>query len=197
MPEPDDLNLSSSQKKKIEQNLISIFKEIYLNGENVLRAKEESQHISEEIRNFILNYAETKKNANEVELLIDAKQKGLELVNEHNLIFYDELIGDKLRMRAFLIPGMKVDYTEENAAEKITEDDLQAVDHELCVSFKLNENNEFTKLGNLLDIRAALAKAMSVKSKGDKETVESIKSDRNFTGALKELYVSASRVFNA
>ena len=83
-------------------------------------------------------------------------------------------------MIAFLIPGMKVEFTEENAAEKVTEDDLQIVDHELCVSFKVDEINEFTKIGNLVDIRATLVRALSNKSKDDKEVNTLIKENKIF-----------------
>ena len=99
-------------------------------------------------------------------------------------------------MRAFLIPGMKVEFTEENASEKVTEDDLQAVDHELCVSFKVNNKNEFTKLGNLLDIRVTLAKALSGKTKENKEVITLIKQNQTFKNALKNVLDSAVHVLS-
>ena len=99
-------------------------------------------------------------------------------------------------MRAFLIPGMKVDLTEENASEKVTEDDLQAVDHELCISFRSDEINEFTKLGNLLDIRANLAKSFGSKPQEEKEVLGMIKENKIFRDSLGSVLDSAGRVFN-
>lgn len=187
-------DLSPDKKKKIEQNLLNIFKDIYFNKESVLKAKSESDHISDEIRRFILSYATSSQRINEVDLLLKAKEKGLELVETHELIFFDEEIDALLKMRAFLIPGMKVEFTEDNAQERITEDDLQCVDHELCVSFRIDEKNEFVKLGNLLDIRAALAKALSNKSTEDKEVNTLIKQNNTFTISLENVLSSASRV---
>ena len=189
-------NLTPEQKKKIEQKLITIFKDVYFNNPNILTAKSESDHISEEIRTFILGYAESNFDMNEVDLLLKAKEKGQELVESHDLIFFDEKIARNLQMRAFLIPGMKVEFTEENAAEKVTEDDLQIVDHELCVSFKAEDTNEFTKLGNLVDIRATLVRALSNKSKDDKEVNNLIKENKVFKDSLQYLFDSANRVIN-
>ncbi len=189
-------NLSSEAKKKIEQKLIEIFTDICFNNENVLNAKSESDRITEEIRNFILSYAEAEEQINEVELLIKSKEKGLELVGNHDLVFFDEKIDKGVIMRAFLIPGMKVEFTEENASEKVTEDDLQAVDHELCVSFKANNRNEFTKLGNLLDIRVTLAKALTGKTKENKEVITLIKQNQTFKNALKNVLDSALHVLS-
>ena len=190
-------NLPPEAKKKIEQKLIEIFRDICFNNKNILRAKSESDRITEEIRDFILSYAaDTENHINEVDLLIKSKEKGLELVENHNLVFFDEKINKNLIMRAFLIPGMKVEFTEENASEKVTEDDLQAVDHELCVSFKVSDRNEFTKLGNLLDIRVTLAKALSGKTKDNKEVTTLIKQNRAFTNALESILDSASNVLS-
>ncbi len=187
-------NLTPEQKKKIEQKLIGIFKDVYFNNPNILSAKSESDHISEEIRLFILGYAENNVNVNEVDLLLRAKEKGQELVGSHDLIFFDEKIDKELQMRAFLIPGMKVEFTEENAQERVTEDDLQIVDHELCVSFKADEINEFTKLGNLLDIRTTLVRTLSSKSKDDKEVNNLIKENKIFKDSLQSVFNSANRV---
>ena len=187
-------NLTPEQKKKIEQKLIGIFKDVYFNNPNILTAKSESDHISEEIRTFILGYAESNFNMNEVDLLLKAKEKGQELVGNHDLIFFDEKIDKSLHMRAFLIPGMKVEFTEENATEKVTEDDLQIVDHELCVSFKIAEINEFTKIGNLVDIRATLVRALSSKSEDNKEVNGLIKDNKIFKDSLQHVFNSASRV---
>ena len=187
-------NLSPEQKKKIEQKLIGIFKDVYLNNSNVLKAKSESDLISEEIRNFILSYAEKGQHISEVDLLIKAKEKGLELVESHDLIFFDEQIDKTLQMRAFLIPGMKVEFTEENAHEKVTEEDLQSLDHELCISFKIHDTNEFIKLNTLLDIRATLAKALSGKTKDDKETITLITQNNIFKQCLSSVFDSASKV---
>ena len=159
-----------------------------------MQAKNESDRISEEIRKFILSYTEGDQNISEVDLLLMAKEKGLELVEGHALIFFDELISKALQMKAFLIPGMRVEFTEETASERVTEDDLQSLDHELCVSFKVRDNSEFIKLGNLLDIRAALAKALSNKSKNDKETISLIKDNKIFKESLKSVIDSARRV---
>ncbi|OGI07182.1 MAG: hypothetical protein A3I68_03175 [Candidatus Melainabacteria bacterium RIFCSPLOWO2_02_FULL_35_15] len=196
MPDAKSPNLSSEAKKKIEQRLIEIFTDICFNNENVLNAKSESDRITEEIRNFILSYAEAEEQINEVELLIKSKEKGLELVENHDLVFFDEKIDKGMVMRAFLIPGMKVEFTEENASEKVTEDDLQAVDHELCISFKANSRNEFTKLGNLLDIRVTLAKALSGKTKENKEVITLIKQNQTFKNALKNVLDSAIHVLS-
>lgn len=187
-------NLNSDKKKKIEQNLINIFKDVYYNNPNILKAKDESDHISEEIRNFILSFSESDQRVNEIELLLKAKEKGQELVEYHELVFFDEQIDKTLKMRAFLIPGMKVELTEENASEKVTEDDLQAVDHELCISFKQNNINEFTKLGNLLDIRANLARVLTNKSLDQKEVVDLIKQNAIFKSSLDDIFDSANRV---
>ncbi len=196
MPNPKQPDLSSEAKKKIEQRLIDIFKDICFNNENILKAKGESDRITEEIRDFILSYAETESQINEVELLIKAKEKGLELVESHDLVFFDEKINKEMTMRAFLIPGMRVEFTEENASEKVTEDDLQAVDHELCVSFKTGERNEFTKLGNLLDIRVTLAKVLSGKTKDNKEVTTLIKQNQTFKSALKSVLDSAANIIS-
>ena len=196
MPGIKQPSLTPEQKKKIEQRLISIFKDVYFNNKNILSAKNESDHISEEIGKFIMDYAERAQNVDEVDLLSKAKEKGQELVESHELIFFDEQIDKELNMRAFLIPGMKVELTEENAAEKITENDLQITDHELCVSFKIDEANEFTKLGNLLDIRANLAKALNSKSIEDKETTNLIKENNIFQMSLENLFESAARVLS-
>lgn len=192
----ENTNLTSEQRKKIETKLISIFKDVYYNNSNILKAKSESDRISEEIRNFILSYAESGQNIGEVDLLIKAKSKGQELVESHELVFFDQAIDKNLTMRAFLIPGMKVEFTEENAGEKVTEDDLQIIDHELCVSFRLKESNQFTKLGNLLDIRATLAIALSNKSKEQKEVTSLIKENKTFKDALENVFYSAERVLS-
>ena len=189
-------SLTPDQRKKIEQRLINIFKDVYYNSPNILKAKSESDHISEEIKRFILSYTEKEQIINEVDLLLKAKEKGLELVESHELIFFDESLGKSLQMKAFLIPGMKIEFTEETAGEKVTEDDLQSLDHELCVSFKTGDKSEFVKLGNLLDIRATLAKALSVKSKDEKEVVNEINKNRTFKEALEEVYGSAEKVLS-
>ena len=190
-------NLTPERRKKIEQYLINIFKDIYYNNSNILKAKSESDHISDEIRRFILAFSESGQDIGEIELLLKAKEKGQELVQSHELVFFDENVDKGLKMRAFLIPGMKVEFTEENAAEKVTEDDLQIVDHELCVSFKIKDINEFTKLGNLLDIRATLAKALINKSKDQKEVVGLIKENNVFKDSLEFIFDSANRVLNS
>lgn len=187
-------NITPERKKKIEQNLIDIFKDVFYNNSNILKAKSESDLISEEIRMFILGFAESGQEINEVDLLLKAKEKGQELVQSHELVFFDEEVDKTLIMRAFLIPGMKVEFTEENAGEKVTEDDLQTVDHELCVSFKVSNVNEFTKLGNLLDIRATLAKALTNKSKEQSETTSLIKENNIFKDSLESVFDSANRV---
>lgn len=194
MPGLKQPSLTPDQKKKIEQKLLNIFKDVCFNSPNILKAKGESDHISEEIRDFILGYAESKERVNEVDLLIKAKEKGLELVESHELIFFDEEIDKTLKMRAFLIPGMKVEFTEENANEMVTEEDLQNLDHELCVSFRIDDTNEFTKLGNLLDIRATLAKALSSKSKDEKEVSDLIKENQTFKNSLQTVFESAIKV---
>ena len=190
-------NITPEKRKKIEQNLISIFKDIYYNNPNILKAKSESDLISEKIRDFILSFAETGEHIGEVDLLIKAKEKGQELVGSHELVFFDEKVDKNLKMRAFLIPGMKVEFTEENATEKVTEDDLQTIDHELCVSFKVDNINEFTKLGNLLDIRATLARALSNKEKEEKEVVSLIKENSTFKNSLEFVLESADRVIGS
>jgi len=58
MPDVIKPELPSEQKKKIELILLDIFKDIYLNNENIIQAKNESDHISEEIKNFILANAD-------------------------------------------------------------------------------------------------------------------------------------------
>ncbi|MBI3590883.1 MAG: hypothetical protein HY094_05835 [Candidatus Melainabacteria bacterium] len=189
-------NLTPERKKKIEQYLVNIFKDVYYNNPNILKAKSESDLISDKIRNFILSFAESGQVVNEVDLLLKAKEKGQELVESHELVFFDEQIDKTLKMRAFLIPGMKVEFTEENAAEKVTEDDLQTIDHELCISFKVGDINEFTKLGNLLDIRATLAKALSSKAKEQKEVIGLIKENNTFKTALDYVLDSANRVLD-
>lgn len=194
MPSSKQPALSRERREKIEKKLINIFRDVYFNNTNVLKAKSESDHISEEIRKFILDYAETKHPVSEVDLLIKAKEKGLELVENHDLIFFDEEIDKILKMRAFLIPGMKVEFTEESANEKITEEDLQNLDHELCVSFKIDDANEFTKLGNLLDIRATLAKALSVRSKDDDDVASLICQNNTFKECLDSVFNSATKV---
>ncbi len=194
MPNPKQSELSADAKKKIEQLLLEIFKDVCFNNQNILNAKRESDRITEEIRNFILSYAESESQINEVDLLIKSKEKGLELVESHELVFFDKKVNRDMIMRAFLIPGMKIEFTEENASEKVTEDDLQAVDHELCVSFKIDEKNEFTKLGNLLDIRATLAKALSGKARENKEVTTVIKQNQVFKDALKSVLDSAVNV---
>ena len=196
MPDPKSINLSPEAKKKIEQKLLEIFRDICFNNENILKAKSESDRITEEIRNFILSYAEMDSQISEVELLIKSKEKGLELVENHDLVFFDEKIDKAIMMRAFLIPGMKVEFTEENASEKVTEDDLQAVDHELCISFKANDRNEFTKLGNLLDIRVTLAKALIGKTKDNREVFTLIKQSQTFKTLLKSVLDSALHVLS-
>lgn len=188
--------LTDERKKKIEQELINIFKDVYFNSENILKAKSESDLISEEIRDFILSYAEKEEAISEVDLLIKAKEKGLELVENHDLIFFEEQIDKELQMRAFLIPGMKVEFTEENAHEKVTEEDLQSLDHELCVSFKVKNANEFSKLDNLLDIRTKLAKALSGKSMDDKEVSNIITQNRTFKECLSIVLQSAMKVLS-
>ncbi len=188
-------NLPPEKKKKIEQNLLKIFKDIYFTTPDILRAKDQSEMISDEIRGFILGFANSSQ-VNEVDLLLKAKEKGQELVENHELVFFDEKIDKVLSMRAFLIPGMKVDLTEENASEKVTEDDLQAVDHELCISFRSDEINEFTKLGNLLDIRANLAKSFGSKPQEEKEVLGMIKENKIFRDSLDSVLDSAGRVFN-
>ena len=194
MPSARGSNLNPEHIKKIEQKLISIFRDIYFNNPNIVEAKSESDRISEEIRNFILSYAEKGHQVSEVDLLIKAKEKGLELVESHDLIFFDEQIDKVLQMRAFLIPGMKVEFTEENAHEKVTEEDLQSLDHELCVSFKINNVNEFIKLNTLLDIRATLTKALSGKAKDDKEVTNLITQNNIFKQCLSFVFDSASKV---
>ena len=131
-----------------------------------------------------------------MDLLLKAKEKGLELVESHDLIFFDEQIGKLLQMRAFLIPGMKVEFTEETAGEKVTEDDLQSLDHELCVSFKVSDNSEFIKLCNLLDIRATLAKALSLKKSDEKGVIREITENKTFKDSLKEVLFSAEKVLS-
>lgn len=190
-------NLPPEKKKKIEHNLLNIFKDIYFNSPDILRAKDQSEMISDEIRRFILGFAESsQRNNNEVDLLLKAKEKGQELVENHELVFFDEKVDKTLTMRAFLIPGMKVDLTEENASEKVTEDDLQAVDHELCISFRFGEVNEFTKLGNLLDIRANLAKSFGNKPQIEEEVLSMIKVNEIFKNSLDEILDSACRVIS-
>lgn len=189
-------NLSSDKKKKIEQHLVDIFKDVYYNNPNILKAKSESDIISDKIRRFILGFAEVSQTVNEVDLLLKAKEKGQELVESHELVFFDEKVDKNLKMRAFLIPGMKVDFTEENAAEKITEDDLQTVDHELCISFKLDDANEFTKLGSLIDIRTALARVLSGKSQDQKEVANIVKENGTFKESLQSVLDSANRVLS-
>ena len=189
-------NLSPEAKKKIEQRLLEIFRDICFNNENVLKAKSESDRSTAERRDFILSYAEAECQITEVDLLIKSTEKGLDLVENHDLVFFDEKIDKEMTMRAFLIPGMKVEFTEENAAEKVTEDDLQAVDHELCVSFKTRDRNEFTKLGNLLDIRVTLAKALTGKTKDNKEVITLIKQSQTFKNILKNVLDSALNVLS-
>lgn len=196
MPVSKQPALTPEQKKKIEQKLIDIFKDIYFNNSNILKAKSESEKISEEIRNFILSYTDSTQHVSDVDLLIKAKEKGLELVESHDLIFFDEQIDNNLQIRAFLIPGMKVEFTEENAHEKVTEEDLQSLDHELCVSFKIANANEFTKLDNLLDIRAKLAKALSGKSLTDTEVEDLISKNSIFIECLTSVLSSASKVLS-
>lgn len=188
--------LSSDQKSKIKEMLILIFTDICFNSSNILRAKEESELVSDEIRKFILGYVESNKPIDEVDLFLRAKDIGLQLVESHDLIFFDEEIDQKLKMRAFLIPGMKIDLTEENATEKVTEDDLQAVDHELCISFKKNNINDFTKLGNVLDIRANLAKSLDKKSKEEKEVAKIIGQSKIFAKCLGMVLDSAANVIS-
>lgn len=187
-------NLTPERKKKIEQNMVNIFKDIHYNDETVLKAKSESDLISDEIRKFILGFSESSQEVKEVDLFLKAKEKGQELVEGHELVFFDGEIDEALKMRAFLIPGMKVDFTDEDAAEKITEDDLQAIDHELCISFKTKGANEFVKLGNLLDIRATLAKALSMDTENQKKVVNLIKENRIFKNSLDLVLDSANRV---
>lgn len=189
-------NLSSDKKKKIEQYLVDIFKDVYYNNPNILKAKSESDIISDKIRRFILGFAEGGQTVNEVDLLLKAKEKGQELVENHELVFFDEKVDKNLKMRAFLIPGMKVDFTEENATEKITEDDLQTVDHELCISFKIDDANEFTKLGSLIDIRTALARVLSGKSQEQKEVTNIVKENSSFKESLQSVLDSANRVLS-
>lgn len=189
-------SLSPEMKKKIEQKLVEIFRDICFNNENILKAKSESDHITEEIRNFILSYTEAEGHVNEVDLLLKSKEKGLELVESHDLVFFDEKIDKSIIMRAFLIPGMKIEFNEENAAERVTEDDLQAVDHELCVSFKSNDKNEFVKLGNLLDIRVTFAKSLVGKNKDNKEVVTLIKQNQTFKNVLRSVLDSAASVIS-
>ena len=197
MPAGKYKDLTPDQKKRIEQKLLDIFNDIYFNSPNILGAKSESDKISEEIRKFILSYSEGDEVLNEADLLMQSKEKGLELVEDHDLVFFDEGIDESLVMRAFLIPGMKVDVTEENALEKVTEDDLQAVDHELCVSFKFGEANQFIKLGNLLDIKVKLAKELIGKSHNDKEVITLIKQNNIFKNSLKTVFESATRVLRS
>ena len=194
MPGEKNYSLSSEQKKKIEQKLLSIFQDIYFNNSNILNAKVESDKISEEIRDFILSYSEKQEQVSEADLLMHSREKGLELVGSHDLVFFDEKIDKKLIMKAFLIPGMKVDVTEENALEKVTEDDLQAVDHELCVSFKTDEANQFIKLGNLLDIKVKLAKELTGKTPDDEESGDLIRQNQIFKDSLKDVLESAAQV---
>lgn len=189
--------LTPERKKKIEQYLLNIFKDVYFNTPNVLRAKEESELISDKIRDFILGFTGSQEAVNEVDLLLRAKEKGQELVENHELVFFDEKIDKYLTMRAFLIPGMRVEFTDESAAEMVTEDDLQTLDHELCVSFKHDDINEFIKLGNLLDIRATLAKALSDKKEGKKEVVSLIKENSKFKNSLENVLDSANRVLES
>lgn len=193
MPRDKQHELTEENKKKIEEKLVLIFKDIYFNSFKVLEAKKESDRISEEIRNFILSYSGDNE-INEADLLMQSKEKGLELVDRHDLVFFDEKINKNLIMRAFLIPGMKVDITEENEMEKVTEDDLQAVDHELCISFKVNNSNQFVKLGNLLDIKVKLAKELSDKSGEEKEITLLIRKNNIFKETLLSVLNSAKAV---
>lgn len=185
--------LTEEQKNKIEKKLLDIFKSIYFNDQNILDAKTESDLISEKIKNFILECAEN-PNFNEVDLLIQAKEKGLELVGNHELIFFENKIDKSLKMKAFIIPGMKIEITDENASELITEDDLQSVDHELCISFKANGKNEFLKLGNLLDIRAVITKALTTKKINEKNLNSYLKDTETFQNALEEVIEIAKTV---
>lgn len=189
--------LTPEKGKKIEQYLVSIFKDVYYNNPNIIRAKEESGLISDEIRRFILDFTSSQENVTEVDLLVKAKEKGQELVESHELVFFEEKIDKKLTMRAFLIPSMRVEFTDEGATEMVTEDDLQTLDHELCISFKSVEVNEFTKLGNLLDIRATLAKALVNKGEEQKEVIGLIKENERFKNALEDALSSANRVLSS
>jgi len=184
--------LTNDQKSKIKELLLTIFRDICFNSSNVLRAKEESDQVSDKIRKFILSYVETNKPVDEVNLFLKAKDMGLQLVESHELIFFDEDIDPILKMRAFLIPGMKIDLTEENASDKVTEDDLQTIDHELCISFKKDDINDFTKLGNLLDIRANLAKPLGQTSQ-DKKEVEGIISESKLFAKCLEMVLDSAR----
>ncbi len=188
--------LTNEDKQKIEEKLMEVFQDIFFNAENVMSAKYESDKISEKIRDFILEFAENPENS-EVDLLIQAKDKGLELVENHELIFFQEKIDKSLKMRAFLIPGMKIDFTEDNASEKVTEDDLQSVDHELCISFKEGNLNEFVKLGNLLDIRATIAKSLASKKVSKENSKELIKNMGVFKDSLHTVIEVAKNVLES
>lgn len=196
MPGTEQPGLSAEQKNKIKELLILIFTDVCFNSSNILRAKEESESVSEEIKKFILGYVESNEQVDEVELFLKAKNMGLHLVESHDLIFFDEQVDPKLKMRAFLIPGMKIDLDEDNASEKVTEDDLQAVDHELCISFKQNNTNDFIKLGNVLDIRANLAKSLNKMSKEGKEVPGIISRSIIFGKCLELVLDSAVNVIS-
>ncbi len=193
MPSKKDKNLSSEQKEKIEEYLLFIFSEMYLNRNNIQKVKEESDKIAEKIRDFILQFS-LRINVNEADLLMEAKEKGLELVENHELIFFEKKVSKTLRMRAFLIPGIKIDVTDENSSEKVTEDDLQSVDHELCISFKQSINNKFIKLGNLLDLRATLVKNIVNKGKSEIDLIKALKNTKIFQESLDIVLDVASQV---
>ena len=188
--------LTPSQRKKIEQRLLEIFQSVYFNNESILNAKDESDKISEKIRKFILSYSDSEQPVSEADLVLSSKEKGLQLVEEHDLVFFNEELEKGIIMRAFLIPGMKVELTEGNALEKVTEDDLQAIDHELCVSFRTENANEFVKLGNLLDIKVKLAKALMGKSQDDQEVISLIKKNDIFKSRLHSVLDSAASVIS-
>ena len=187
-------NLSFEQKKIIKELLIKIFKDIYFNNINIIKAKTESDKISEKIKNFIIKYIETEEDLDELELLLRAKDKGIELIESHDLIFFDDKVDKELKMRAFLIPGLKIEISDEVPDNEVTEDDMQAVDYELCVSFRTKIRNEFVKIGNLIDIRASLAKSLDSKSKNEKEAIDIITESNIFQKCLEDSYEYASKV---
>lgn len=189
-------NIPPELQEKIKERLISVFKDVCYNNPNILKAKSESDSISAEIKKFILNFLEGGKEISEVDLLIHSKQKGLELVENHNLIFFEEEIDSIIRMRAFLIPGIKIDPSEETGDEKVTEHDLESLDHELCISFKSDNKNIFTKIGNLIDIRASLAKSLNNIEKDDKEVPNLISDKEIFQRCLEEILNTAADVLS-
>lgn len=195
MPESNRSNFPSEISKKIKLHLINIFKDIYFNSPNILRAKDESDSISKKIKDFIIGYI-NEDDESEVDLFIKAKEKGLELISNHALIFFSKKVSEELIMKAFLIPGIKIDPEESDSDDLVTEEDLESIDHELCISFKTNKSNLFVKLDNLIDIRATLAKDLSNKATVDKVVNETISNNKKFKQSLKETLIIAEKVFN-